>query len=308
MTGTGEGFGKLILFGEHFVVHNIPGIVAGLNDKTTARVEAVTEGWELDDQRPETPGYKDEKEIMMFDSLKRIFTEMKIDPEKTPIKITLGGNLLAASGVGASAASCAAIARALARHFTLDDSVERINEIAFEGEKGYHGKPSGIDNTAATYGGILWFIKGNPNVIKPITVKTPVQIVMGYTGITGDTKKAVLGVADRREKDPATYDPIFVEAEQLMKDARTAIEEGNISHLAQLANKNHELLQKIGVSSPKLEELVDIARDAGAIGAKMTGGGLGGYMFAIARNPESQKEIYSALKEKGYHAIATTVG
>ena len=105
----GEGYGKLILFGEHFVVHGIPGIVAGINDKTVAKVEE-SDQYELIDNREEIPGYKKDKLEMQTESMKHIFSAMKIDIEETPVKITLEGNLLAASGIGASAASCAAIA------------------------------------------------------------------------------------------------------------------------------------------------------------------------------------------------------
>ena len=110
------------------------------------------------------------------------------------IKITLGGDLKAVGGVGASAAVCVSIARALNEEFDLGFDDNRINEIAYEGEKAYAGTPSGIDNTASTFGGLLWFAKnleGGPNTMEKISLSQPVEIVMGNTGLTANTKAAV---------------------------------------------------------------------------------------------------------------------
>jgi len=303
----GIGFGKVILFGEHFVVHGIPGIVAGINDRTIATVEN-SKKFELIDNRPETPGYKAEKLEQQRESMKLIFQKMGIDAESKPVKIVLWGNLLAATGVGASAASCAAIARALAGHFGQDSRDERINEIAFEGEKAYHGNPSGIDNTAATYGGLLWFIRGTPNRVERIACKKPIDIVMGNTGITGDTKKAVEAVKERKENNPERFEKIFEEAKEIAFKARKAIEEGNIEEIGKLANKNQGLLREIGVSSGELEELIGIALEQGAIGAKLTGGGMGGYMIAVTPGKELQEKVAKSMQEKGYQTIKTSVG
>jgi mevalonate kinase len=154
--GEGSGYGKVILFNEHFVVYEIPAIASAIGSKTIAVVEPSQEsGWSILDDRPATPGYKEEKLDHQRDSIERILKVVGVNPEITPIKINFKGDLKAASGVGASAASCAALARALSDQFQLEFSDEKINEIAYEGEKGYHGNPSGIDNTAATYGGLI---------------------------------------------------------------------------------------------------------------------------------------------------------
>jgi len=160
MTGEGIGFGKAILFNEHFVVYGVPAIVSAIGKYTIARVESSDKhGWDLKDNRKATPRYKEDKIEQQKDSINRILKKMNIDVSKKGIKITLDGNLYCASGIGASAASCVATARALAKHYGMNLSDEEINEIAFEGEKGYHGTPSGIDNAAATFGGLIWFEK-----------------------------------------------------------------------------------------------------------------------------------------------------
>ncbi|MCX6663526.1 MAG: hypothetical protein NTZ75_04695, partial [Euryarchaeota archaeon] len=155
--GHGIGFGKAILFNEHFVVYGIPSIVSAIGNYTVAKVEPYDKsGFNLDDKRLATPKYKEDKLSQQTESFDLMFKKMGLDLSKNGVKITLEGNLVAASGIGASAASCVAVARALADSYELDLSDEQINEIAYEGEKGYHGTPSGVDNTASTYGGLIW--------------------------------------------------------------------------------------------------------------------------------------------------------
>lgn len=304
----GKGYGKCILFNEHFVVYGIPSIVSAIGDVTTAKAERTESGGvQLIDDRPATPGYKEEKLEQQKDSLKRILDSMSISSEEN-IRITLGGNLLAASGVGASAASCTAIARALNALFGKGLSDERINEIAYEGEKGYHGTPSGVDNTASTFGGLLWFERGEKNIFEPIKMKQPVEIVMGNTGKVADTKAAVAGVRERKEKFPEKYGKIFAQARELVYSARSALENNNISEIGKLMNSNHGLLQQIEVSNDDLDFLVETARIAGAAGAKMTGGGLGGYMVALTPGKALQEKVAEAIEKKGFSVLRTTIG
>ncbi len=305
----GSGYGKVILFNEHFVVYGIPAIASAIGSKTIARVEKTQgTGWTINDDRPETPGYKENKMEHQKDSIERILKAAGIDVAQTQVEIYLGGELKAASGVGASAASCAAIARALSKQFDLDFSDEKINEIAYEGEKGYHGTPSGIDNTAATFGGLIWFVKGEPSIMQRLKLKEPVEIVMGNTGIVANTKAAVAGVKERKEKEPDRYEQIFNDAKELARTARTALDDYDLQAMGRNMNKNHELLQKIEVSSGELDFLVELARENGALGAKMTGGGLGGYMVALTPGMEVQEKVARAIEKEGYEALRTKIG
>jgi mevalonate kinase len=305
--GKGIGYGKVILFNEHFVVFGAPSIVAAIDRVTTCTVERVKGvGWTLDDRRPETPGYKEEKLQQQKDSIDRILKAAGIDSSKTPIKITFGGDLVAASGIGASAASCVALARALSDEFALGFSDDRINEIAYEGERAYHGTPSGVDNTAATYGGLLWFVRGKP--IERISIKRPVEIVMGNTGIVANTEAAVKGVRERREQNPEKYEEIFNEANELANAARKALLDYDLRAVGKLMDENHRQLQAIEVSCKELDHLVELARASGAYGAKMTGGGLGGNMVALTPGKDLQERVARAIRDEGFEALMTRIG
>lgn len=307
--GKGSGFGKVILFNEHFTVYGIPSIVSAIDRSTTATVEPFEgTGWVIDDQRKATPGYKEEKLEQQKDSMERILKAAAIDATRNPIKITLKGDLVAASGIGASAASCTAIARALSDEFNLGLSDDRVNELAYEGEKGYHGTPSGIDNTAATYGGLIWFVRETPNLIERMKLERPIEIVMGNTGLVADTKAAVAGVRERKEKYQEKYGKIFKEAEDLAYKARKALESYDLKAVGKLMNENHKLLQAIEVSCKELDFLVNLARERGAFGAKMTGGGLGGNMVALTPGKDLQEKIAREMEKEGFEALGTRIG
>ncbi len=306
----GYGYGKTILFGEHFVVYGLPAIASAISAKTTAAVKPSGK-YRLVDDRPATPGYKMEKYDEQVESNRLIYKACGIDVEKTPFEVTLAGDLTAASGVGASAASAAAIARALNGHFRLGYDDERINEVAYEGEKGYHGKPSGIDNTAAVYGGLIWFVKdlhGGANTMDLIRLPKPVEIVLGNTGLTSSTKDVVEAVRKNREQDPKAYESIFAKYHETVVSARSAVTKGELKAVGKLMDANHRLLQEMRVSCDELDLLVGVAREEGAYGAKMTGTGRGGLMVALTPGKALQDKVADAIQSEGYTAYKTMRG
>ena len=308
--GKGSGFGKVILFGEHFVVHGVPGIVSAIDSTTDAEVKKTGKGITVKDERKTAKGYSEEKKLQQLESIERMLKIMKIDP-KTPLSIWLGGSLPGFSGLGASAASSVAIARAIAEELAMKLPDERINEIAYEAEKAYAGTPSGIDNTAATYGGLLWFRKnmsGGSNTIEKLGIRKPVEIIIGSTGLVANTKAMVEGVAERKKKNPQKYDPLFKQAETLAFAGRKALQEFDLKKVGELMNENHRLLQEIEVSSKELDQLVDIARKQGAFGAKLTGGGGGGCMTALTPTRKLQEKVAAAIEKEGFEVLRTKIG
>ncbi len=309
MNGEGIGFGKTILFNEHFVVYGIPAIVSAIGKYTVAKATPSEQfGIDLIDNRSATPRYKEDKKEQQQDSIRRIAEKMNIDLKNNGIRIELGGSLYCASGIGASAASCVAIARALSEYYHLNLSDDQINDIAFEGEKGYHGTPSGIDNTASTFGGLIWFEKKDHNIMERISLGNPVDIVIGNTGKVANTTAAVEGVRVRREQNAGKYQEIFNRAENIAYLAKRAFIDEDLHEIGKLMNENHKLLQQIEVSSKELDFMVKLARDAGAYGAKLTGGGLGGNMIALTPGKNLQEEVVTALEKDGFQTLKTRIG
>jgi mevalonate kinase len=309
--GRGNGFGKTILFGEHFVVHGIPGIASAIDSTANAIVKKAQKGITVTDDRKGAKGYAEKKKLQQLESIERMLIAMGMDPKKTALDIWLGGNLPGFSGLGASAASSVAIARAIAEEFDLILSNEKINDVAYEAEKAYAGNPSGIDNTAATFGGLIWFKKNlgiGSNTIEQLSISEPVEIIIGNTGIVANTKAMVAAVAKRKQANPNKYDSVFREAEQLAIKGREALEKFDLKQVGDLMNENHRLLQDIEVTCNELDYLVDLSRKQGAFGAKMTGGGGGGCMLALTPGKYLQKKVASAIENEGFEVLRTKIG
>lgn len=309
----GQGFGKVILFGEHFVVHGNPSIASGISRRTVAELRPGTgQGFRIIDNRPAAEGY-----IKKYEESQRRSVELMnravwhLDFDKNPVEVTLGGDLYCASGVGASAASCVAMARAVSEHFKLGLTDEQINLCGLEGDKAYAGTPSGIDNTCSTYGGLIYFRKGQggrPNTMERMRLGKPLDIIMVSTGVTTRTEEAVARVKAWMAGSPAEAKVVFDEAEALVGRAKDALASGDVETVGKLMDMNHALLQKAGVSHPKLDHLVGLCRKNHAAGAKMTGGGMGGYMVAVFTCPKCQEKAAKACEAEGYMVIRARVG
>ncbi len=296
----------------HFVVYGLPAIASALGSYTTAEVKVIEgQGWKVNDNRPATPGYKKQKFNEAQQSIKNVIEFLNIATDNQQLELTFAGDLYAASGVGASAAQCTSLARAINDEFSLGLDDEKINEAAYEGEKGYHGTPSGIDNTASTYGGLIWFEKnlsGGKNTIERLQSKEKMYLVIGNTELTASTTEVVGDVKKLKEENPEKFENIFNAYKDLVRKARNALIDSDVITIGKLMNENHKLLQEITVSGEVNDLLVKIARDCGALGAKMTGTGRGGLVIALAQDETMQEKIYNAIQEKGYMAWKTTIG
>jgi mevalonate kinase len=307
----GTGFGKTILIGDQFVLDEVPAIVSAISYETVTTVEKTTgEGWVLEDNRIEVPGYKEKKKEQQIGSINRILEVMNIDVKKNPIKITVGGNLLAGSGVGASAASCVSLARALNAEFNLGYSIEEINRVAWQGEFPYHGVASGVDNTASTYGGLLrfWLKNGQQNFEK---IKTPqaFEIVLANSGITANTAALDEFIEKQKKENPVLFGSRLKAIVSQGTDMKLALEAGGLDKVGKIMTENHKLLIDMEMSHEILDYLCDLALKNGALGAKVTGGGRGGYMVALTPGKELQDKVASVFQKEGYKLIIkATIG
>lgn len=308
--GKGSAFGKTILIGDQFVLWEIPAIVSALSFETIAEVERTEgEGWVLEDNRIEVPGYKAKKKEQQIESINRILEVMNIDISETPIKITFGGSLLAGSGVGASAASCVSLARALNDEFKLGYTIDQINQVGWEGEHAYHGLPSGVDNTASTYGGLLLYqIKNGEKQFERISVPEPFEVVLGNSGVTSDTSTLRGAVMEQERKDAQLFTTRLKMIADQAYQVRRALEAGDLMRVGAIMTENHKILIDMELSHEKLIYLCNTALEYGALGAKLTGGGRGGYMVALTPGKDLQGAVASAMEKKGYKVIRATIG
>lgn len=309
--GTGKGFGKTILIGDQFVLWEIPAVLSAIPFETSCTVEKLKSGtgWILEDNRIEVPGYKKAKEEDSIASFNRMVEVMGLDLDKDPIKITVAGDLLAGSGVGASAAICVSFARACNDEFNLGMDILGINHVAWEGEFGYHGLPSGLDNTVSTYGGVIQYkIKDGVKQFDRIDISKPVEVVLGNSGVTANTA-ALKGFLEEQEKaDPSLFNSRLDIIRSQVIELGTALSGGNLNETGRIMSDNHKILIDMGLSHERLIYLCDLANSLGAYGSKVTGGGRGGYMLALTPGKELQDKVASAFEAEGVPTIRTTIG
>ncbi|MGC9005687.1 MAG: mevalonate kinase, partial [Candidatus Micrarchaeia archaeon] len=255
-----------------------------------------------DRDRVATNEYKRER----MESLKAIKRALGIN---AGVRIkSVNSELPAGAGVGSSAALAVAIAKAVNSQFKLGKSEKEICNAAYESEKIYHGTPSGIDNTAATYGGVIVFRKRKAgNLIKRLKLKRPFYVVIGISGKQGITKELVGMVRKKKEQNEKWFSGVLSKYARISKQALNAVQKGNLIKVGELMNENQLLLREIGVSTKELEDIVNIARANGALGAKLTGAGGGGCAIALAENEEKARKISEAVKKAGYGSFYSKI-
>ena len=291
--------GKIILFGEHAVVYGRPALAIPVT-QVHADVEvsdADSAGIWID-----APDVNLHAELNTLSSdhpiasiIHNLFFLSRVSPFPN-LHIKISSTIPVASGLGSGAAVTVALSRALSVHLHYAMTDEDVSAFTYEIEKLHHGTPSGIDNTVVTYAKPVYFTRGQP--IETFEVGQPFTIVIGDTGIRASTKESVGGVRKLWEADNARWENLFDEIADISFAARHVIREGWIKMLGVLMDENHSYLQKLTVSSPELDNLVSVARQAGALGAKMSGGGRGGNMIALAEEG-SASLIAEALMSAG---------
>lgn len=301
-----SAFGKIILFGEHAVVYGRPALAVP--------VTQVYTDVEVSDARQdgiwiEAPAIQLHAELKALPSdhpiaaaIHNFFFLFRISPYPN-LAIQITSTIPVASGLGSSAAVTVALTRALAAHLGCSMKDEDVNAFTYEIEKIHHGNPSGIDNTVITYARPVYFVKSQP--IETFKVRQPFTFVIGDTGIPAPTNESAEAVRNLWLKDPARLESLFDKIGDVSFSARCAIEAGMYEWLGELMNKNHILLQELTVSSPELDRLVEAARSAGALGAKLSGGGRGGNMIALVRS-EMADTVSLVLKAMGAKNILVT--
>jgi mevalonate kinase len=300
--------GKIILFGEHAVVYGRPALAIPVT-QIHADVEI------LDSARagiwihaPDVNLHAELNTLPSDHPLASVIHNFLFLFRVTPfpnLEVNISSTIPVASGLGSGAAVTVALTRALAAHLARPMPDEEINAFAYEIEKLHHGTPSGIDNTVITYAMPVYFVKGQ--TIEMFKVGTPFTIVIGDTGISAPTKESVGDVRKLWEAHKPKWENIFDKVGQITEQARKNIESGKWELLGKLMDQNHTLLQEMTVSSPELDRLVLAARGAGALGAKLSGGGRGGNMIALV-NVNLAESVARSIREAGArHVIITQV-
>ena len=306
--------GKIILFGEHAVVYGQPAIAAPVAQVRARAVIMAEPRFPAGCLRIQAPDigmetwFADLPEVDPLGvAIKLVLAKIGVeDPPALTVRVT--SSIPVAAGLGSGAAVSIAVIRALAGFLGRRLRDEEVCSLAFEVEKIHHGTPSGIDNTVIAYARPVYFKrKQDGNLIEMFPVASPFTLAIGDTGVRAPTLNTVGDVRAAWFADPERVGSFFEQIGALVRSARQAIESGAIESLGSLMNKNHALLAELDVSSIELERLVAAARQAGALGAKLSGGGRGGNMIALV-SAETVEPVCQALRAAGAsNTIVTTI-
>ncbi len=296
ISGRGRGQGKTILFGEHAVVYGCPALACALDRGAVATVTAA-EHRPLRISHPH--GVIDDSPELQT-ALDALFAVFDARADQWSIDITI--DIPVGVGLGSSAAMAVAVARALADAMDLDgeDTSQRIARAAAASEAAVHGTPSGIDQTAAMGEGLFLFQRpadGEAPRITPLK-SAPSSWVIARVAPPSSTANMVAGVAALHHAQPQLCDKLFEAIADLTHRGARALTDHRLDEVGQLMNLNQGLLNALGTSTPRLEEACQRARDAGALGAKLTGAGGGGCIIALAA-PDHISSIVQALEPMG---------
>ncbi|MCB0109885.1 MAG: mevalonate kinase [Caldilineaceae bacterium] len=301
--------GKIILVGEHAVVYGRPAIAVPVWERVAqATIRAGTPGSgcigvarDLGRTLALATAHEDEPLALVT---RLTLAQLGIEPNPD-WHIEVSSQIPIASGLGSGAALSAALVRAIYAHVGQPVTAEQVSALVYESERLYHGTPSGIDNTVIAHGVPIWFVKGQPP--EPFTPQVAFTIVIADSGIAAPTKETVGDVRRAWQADPMRYEGYFDAIQRVVEQARTAMETGQVGELGRLFNANQQLLAEIGVSSAPLERLIDAALGAGALGAKLSGGGRGGNVIALVTQENATAVANACLAATAKSTVTTTV-
>ncbi len=307
----GAACGKVILLGEHAVVYGAPALAVGIDRGARAEAEALdgegasslrVEGWDVEVSDADASGHSLAQALQ---DLLRATREAQHALGEDPVgrvRVTAATELPPGGGLGCSAALGVAIARALDRG---GDDAE-IGRRVMAWERVFHGTPSGIDAAVASSGGAVCFEKGRG--IEPVLLGAPLYLCVGSTGVGSSTRSMVEGVRRFAARRPEIARRTWEGITALVSNARLALAAGDVEGLGKLMDLNQMLLAGLFVSTDEIERLCALARDAGALGAKLTGAGGGGSVIALVRDPEVAGRVLLAWEASGFASFFARVG
>jgi mevalonate kinase len=301
MIVTASAPGKMVLMGDHAVVYGRPALVTAVDIRYSVTVEHTNDK-QIEISTPgiqdirrisvDDPGNYTEKETSFVEAaISQVF---KANGARTGLKISTDGPEIS-YGLGSSSAITVAMVAALDKLLYMKLSQKDIFDLSYAAVLDVQGKGSGVDLAAAVFGGLVYYIKDK--TIEPIAIdKMP--LVIGYSGQKVGTTSLIEYVFDLKSRYPAYVDGIFDMMGSMAYDARDAIVKRDWKQFGDLVNIHSGLLDSLGVNVSQLSELVYAARNAGALGAKLSGAGGGDCMFAVASD-DIRNQIEAALAGQG---------
>jgi len=303
--------GKIILAGEHAVVYGHPAIALTIDRGVRIKVQEATQtlgrgptlrASGLGFSGLARPGLDGEGPQVLRQALDKL-VELLGDRVRD-LEFVAESAIPAGRGLGSSAALSVAMIRGIKQYFGEPVSKQEETKLAFELERLFHGSPSGIDHTVISHGGLISFQRSDKGpLVEPIPLSRPLFVAVGIAGPHGGTLKVVEALSLRSKRHPDCFAHIFQGIDNLVKEMKSCLLNSQYAAVGELMNVNQGYLNALSVSTPELEKLCAIARENGALGAKLTGAGGGGAVIALVE--EDAERVAKAFSDAGFLSFAT---
>ena len=297
--------GKVILFGEHFVVYGVKAILCSINKRVTVTAEKTSERKISINSKIGKLELEPDKPISEINSPLKPFyylANKAVENKDTGIRIQIDSEIPLGAGLGSSSACCVAGAAAIFKLFG-NISREEVLKLAIEAERTIFENTSGADCTVCTYGGIMEYDKNKG--FKKIEYEPNFQLVIINSNIEHSTQSMVSKVKEFENKNTEEFSRLSDLESKLVEDVLKLVKENKIQEIGQKMNQNQKYLENIGISNKELTKMIRIGQES-SFGAKITGSGGGGCIFALT-NESNLQNILKKFKDNNYECFSTKI-
>jgi len=297
--------GKVILFGEHFVVYGVKAILCAINKRVTVTAEKIKE------EKISIKSDIGDLELELNKPISEINSPLKpfyylankmIQNQSTGIEIKIESDIPLGAGLGSSSACCVAGAAAISKLFS-EKTKEEILELAIEAERTIFENTSGADCTVCTYGGIIEYEK-EKGFIK-IKSEPNFHLIIANSNIKHSTESIVSKVKQFKNDDTERFSKLCNDESKLIEDVLQLLKENNIQKLGQKVVQNQKYLETLGISNEKLKDMIKIGQES-SFGTKITGAGDGGCVFSLTDESNLENTI-NEFKKKNYDCFSVKI-
>ena len=298
MKSTASAPGKIILFGEHFVVHGTKAILAAIDKRVTVTTtftdnKTIKVNSELGTlEVPTSSSYEEVKsEFRPFVYLanKIINSEQNV----SGLEITIDSDIPIGVGLGSSSACCVAAAASISELFN-ELSSEEILKMSIEAEKTIFPDTSGADCTVCTYGGMIEY----PSVEKIDNI-FDLNLLIANSMIPHNTKNSVEKVNKFKENDEERFSQLCDLETKLIDEVITAMKNNDVTTFGLKMSENQKYLEEIQISNDTLRDMISSLKEI-SLGTKITGAGDGGCIIALVKDENMDKVTALLPKDKEY--------